>query len=379
MRTLQTLPATTFDRAEVLPRSFPLTVSGGWWPTSHVQGIAVDRSKGHVYFSFTTVLVKTDLHGRLLATVEGLSGHLGDVTFDPGTRKLYGSLEYKAAEAFYVAVFDVDAIHRVGLEATDPRVMRTVHLAEVTADFIAPPSTPQADTAARGRYGCSGIDGIAMGPRFGGVDGRRMLTVAYGVYSGIDREDNDHQVLLQYAAVDWWDTLARPLVEAAPHRSGPARPDGKYFVRTGNTTFGVQNLEYDAELRRWFLGVYPGRKLAFPNFTLFAVDADARPRRGALAGLAGERGRQLPLAVDGLADRSTGVRGWYQRADVGIAALGGGLFYLSTAGAADGLQTSRLTLCRWTGEAVRPFLPVEQEPAEQWAPVDAAGRRIAAV
>ncbi|WP_210506121.1 hypothetical protein [Naasia sp. SYSU D00057] len=361
METLPTLPAAPVDRPEVLPPSYPRSVSGGWWPTSHVQGIAVDRLRGHLYFSFTTALVKTDLHGNLLATVEGLSGHLGDVTFDPATRKVYGSLEYKAAEAFYVAVFDAEAIHRVGLEATDPRVMRTVHLAEVTADFVAPPSVAQADDTARGRYGCSGFDGIAMGPRFGSSDGRRLLTIAYGVYSGPDRDDNDHQVLLQYAADDWWDTLARPLVEAAPHRSGPARPDGKYFVRTGNTTFGVQNLEYDEELRRWFLGVYPGRKPAFPNFTLFSLDADARPRRQALAGLAGERGRQLPLSADGLADRSTGIRGWYQRADVGIAALGGGLFYLSTADAVGGLQTSRLTLCRWTGDPVRPFVPVEEE------------------
>jgi hypothetical protein len=342
--------------AEAPAASFPPSVHSGWWPTSHVQGIAVDRARGHVYFSFTTVLVKTDLAGTLLGTVEGFSGHLGDLTFDARTGKIFASLEYKAARAFYVAVFDGNAIGRVGLAATDPRVVRTVHLAEVAADF----SMPRSGThfGSHGRYGCSGIDGIAMGPGFGRLSGPQLVTVAYGIHSDPERGDNDHQVLLQYSVDDWWDVVGRPLVEADPHRSGPSRPAGKFFVRTGNTTFGVQNLEYDGDRRRWLLGVYPGHKPHFPNFTLFAVGADVRPRRADLAGLHGQLGRQLPLMADGIRDSDTGIRGWHQRADVGIAALGGDLFYLSSAAASGGLQSSRLTLCRWTGDAIRPFVPV---------------------
>src|SRR5690606_30399874 len=114
------------------------------------------------------------------------------------------------------------------------------------------------------RYGCSGIDGVSFGPQFGRVDGPRYLTVAYGVYTRTERTDNDHQVLLQYDARLWVEKYARPLREVAPHRSGPATVAGKYFVYTGNTHYGVQNLEYDASGRRWLMGVYQGKKPSFP-------------------------------------------------------------------------------------------------------------------
>ena len=341
----------------------PLRVNAGWWRTSHVQGVAADLERGHLYFSFTTLLVKTDLHGALLGTVEGFTGHLGDVTFNPADRRLYASLEYKAAAAFYVAIFDVDAIDRPGIHAGDADVVRTVHLAEVTADYAAELDGDglfggdRADTLDH-RYGCSGIDGISFGPEFGASsDSPRLLTVAYGVYKNVRRDDNDHQVLLQYR-IQGWDAFARPLDEAAPHRSGPLAPDGKYFVRTGNTRFGVQNLEYDRWSERWFLGVYAGSKPTFPNYTLFAVDATVRPAAGPLVGVPGERGSLLELADDGLWDPITGICGWYQKADVGLESLGDGLFYLSRASAAGGRQTSDLTLCRWTGDRAQPFEPV---------------------
>jgi hypothetical protein len=325
----------------------PLQANGGWWSTSHVQGVAADLDRGELYYSFTTLLVKTDLAGTVLGTVEGFTGHLGDVTFDPVTRRLYASLEYKAAAAFYIAVFDVDAIGRFALPATDPDVVRTVHLAEVMADY----------TAEDHRYGCSGIDGISLGPEFGSADAEALLTVAYGVHADVDRHDNDHQVLLQYRTDDW-DRLARPLDEAAPHRSGPLAADGKYFVRTGNTRYGVQNLEYDGWSRRWLLGVYAGSKPSFPNYTLFAVDADVAPVHGPLIGVPGERGPLLQLTDDGLWDPVTGIRGWYAKADVGLESLGDGLFYLSTASEFAGMQTSDLTLSRWTGDPAHPFEPV---------------------
>ncbi|BDZ45614.1 hypothetical protein [Naasia aerilata] len=331
------------------PTSFPLTLNGGFWPTSHVQGIAVDRSRGHIYFSFTTVLVKTDLAGNLLGTVSGFTGHLGDIEFSERDGRVYGSLEYKAAGAFYVAVFDAEAVDRTGLDAADGSVVRTVHLGEVAADY------------GSGRFGCSGIDGIAFGPLFGETAGEPLLTVAYGIHSDVHRQDNDHQILLQYDVADW-DRLARPLVEAAPHRSGPREPDAKVFLYTGNTTFGVQNLDFDTSSGLWRLGVYPGRKDRFPNFTLFAVEARAKPRYSRLEGLTGVRGDLVALAPLGLRDSETGIRGWYQTADVGMESLGGGLFYLSAASGSGGFQTSDLTLVRWTDAADIPFAPVTEAP-----------------
>jgi hypothetical protein len=177
--------------------------------------------------------------------------------------------------------------------------------------------------------------------------------------------DNDHQVLLQYDVSDW-ARYARPLSEAAPHRAGPDAVHGKYFVRTGNTSYGVQNLSYDAGLRRWFMGVYAGKKSAFPNYLLFAVDAREKPVTGdlvgvpAAAGKGWEQGETLAWADDGLTDAATGIRGWRQQADVGFQPIGGGLFYINKRAGGRGRQSADLRLMRWTGNPEAPFFPASR-------------------
>lgn len=316
----------------------PLTQNGGTWPSGHVQGIAVDVQGGYIYYSFTNLLAKYDFSGKLIGTLIGWTGHLGDLDFNPSDGKVYGSLEYGKRQAFYIAVIDVKRLDRVGIEATSTDIFRTVYLPEVSQDFIA------------GRYGCSGIDGVGFGPAFGHIDGPRYLTVAYGIYGDTKRNDNDHQVLLQYD-IGAWNQYARPLIESDLHHSGPGTFLGKYFVRTGNTTWGVQNLSYDESLQRWFMGVYPGKKPSFPNYSLFAVDARTQPKPGGL-------GQLLELADDGLKDAATGIRGWNQKGDVGFQPVGRGLFYLSVNSGSQGSQTADLTLMRWTGNADQPFVAV---------------------
>jgi hypothetical protein len=166
-----------------------------------------------------------------------------------------------------------------------------------------------------------------------------------------------------------WPGPQGPLVEAAPHHSGPEHVSGKYFVYTGNTTYGVQNLEYDDFLRRWFMGVYLGTKPTFPNYGLFAVDAATRPVLGELVGTGGDQGLLIALAKDGRTDETTGIRGWVQKADVGMEALGDGLFYLSRDSSRNGLQTSDITLYRWIGGTGAPFAPVNSEAELNRAPV----------
>lgn len=345
----------------------PLEQNGGTWPTSHVQGIAVDIRGGFIYYSFTTLLAKYDFSGKLVGTLVGWAGHLGDLDFNPRDGRVYGSLEYKKEQAFYIAVIDVSRIDRGGLDATESGLFRTVYLPEVVNDYTADLNGDgvfDGDTAKTPdhRYGCSGIDGVSFGPAFGHTDGPRLLTVAYGIYANLTRTDNDHQVLLQYDITDW-GRYERPFIESAPHHSGPVTVHGKYFVRTGNTTFGVQNLAYDESQHRWFLGVYKGTKPSFPNFLLFAVDARTAPTLGDLTGVPGpggkgtERGRLLSLAADGLADPATGIRGWNQKADVGIQPVGGGLFYLAVNSGPKGQQSGKVTLHRWTGTPEAPFAP----------------------
>ncbi len=351
--------------AAAAPPLPPLTQNGGTWASGHVQGVAVDRKGGYVYYSFTNLLAKYDFEGRLVGTLVGWTGHLGDLDFNPEDGRLYGSLEYKKDQAFYIAVIDVSRLDRVGVEAARSDLFRTVYLPEVAKDYAADLNGDgrfDGDTAKTldHRYGCSGIDGVSFGPAFGRSDGKRYLTVAYGIYGDEGRSDNDHQVLLQYDVSDW-AKLARPLSEAAPHHQGPAAPRDKVFVRTGNTRFGVQTLAYDETLKRWFMGVYQGAKPAFPNYLLFAFDAQAKPAMGDLVGVPGpggqgwEQGRVLPLATDGLKDEASGVRGWNQKADVGFQPIGDGLVYVAANAKVDGRQTADLTLMRWTGDAERPL------------------------
>ena len=72
----------------------PLTQNGGTWSSGHVQGIAVDVRGGYIYYSFTNLLAKYDFNGKLIGTLIGWTGHLGDLDFNPSDGKVHGSLEY---------------------------------------------------------------------------------------------------------------------------------------------------------------------------------------------------------------------------------------------------------------------------------------------
>jgi hypothetical protein len=369
--------------------NLPLKQNGGVWPSGHVQGVAVDVRGGYIYYSFTNLLAKYDFSGKLIGTLVGWTGHLGDLDFNPADGKVYGSLEYKEDKAFYIAVIDVGRLDRVGVEASKTEIFRTVYLPEVVRDYAADLNGDgvfqgddgkfKGDVVASPdhRYDCSGIDGVSFGPEFGHTDGKRYLTVAYGIYGATTRTDNDHQVLLQYDIADW-ARYASPLTEAAPHHNGPAAVHGKVFVRTGNTRYGVQNLAYDETQRRWFMGVYQGQKASFPNYLLFAVEAGEKPVLADLVGVPGpggkgwEQGPTLALADDGLKDSATGVRGWNQKADVGLQPVGHGLFYAAVNAKVEGKQTADLTLMRWTGDARKPLVPVTAEERDALAKASTA-------
>ncbi|MGX1880660.1 hypothetical protein [Streptomyces sp. NPDC055287] len=354
-------------------RHLPAEIKGGAWKAGHVQGVAVDRHKGFMYFSFTNLLVKTDLRGNPVGSVSGFTGHLGDLDYNVKDGRVYGSLEYKAAKAFYIAILDVDRIDRMGMDARTSDVVSTVHLQEVVDDYTADMNGDgrfDGDTANTPdhRYGCSGIDGVAFGPKFDRSSrtrrGKQVLTVAYGIYSNIKRQDNDHQVLLQYD-VRKWRRYERPLPESDPHTSGPSDVDGKYFVRTGNTRYGVQNLEYDERTGNWLMAVYKGAKPQFPNYSLFVADGSKRPVTGPVTGQPQpERGELLPLLRKGLHHEASGTYGWESGGQYGLISLGDGRYYLVEAGTVveDGVtkQTARSILHRWTGQTPTPFARITE-------------------
>ncbi len=337
---------------------YPTSIDSGSWDAGHIQGIAIDEKGGFVYHSFTNMLVKTDLDGNVVGTVEGFTGHLGDLDFNTQDGRVYGSLEYKAAESFYMAIFDVEKITEIGMDAENSGIVTAVYLEEVVDDFTADLDGNgifDGDTAntADHRYGSSGIDGVSFGPAFGAANGKQQLMVAYGIYRNNQREDNNHQVILQYD-VSRWGKFERPLTQQDPHSSGPAEVDGKFFVHTGNTNFGVQNLAYDEASKNWYLGVYRGSKPGYPNRTLYVVDGTATPSEGTLHGQPGnESGLLLSLVQAGIPDESTGIFGWEFKADVGIEPVGHGYFYVARDfddySSGHKQEAATLELYRWTG------------------------------
>lgn len=353
--------------------NLPCEIYSGAWKGGHVQGIALDAKQEFVYISFTTQLVKLDLKGNVVGTVTGLLGHLGCLDFNEEDGRVYGSLEFKndvigkniikasgtskqLETGFYVAIFDVSKINRVGMDAEKDGVMTTVFLKTVVEDYKAKVKGKNGEILEH-RHGCSGFDGISFGPSFDG-SGKRMLTIAYGIYGDVKRTDNDYQILLQYDTSNWAKYEA-PLLQDNMHHRGPSKPNGKYYVFTGNTNWGVQNLEYDKDGNRWFLACYPGKKECFSNYNLFVVDGNKKPSVRPLYGVGYEKvGPVLNFVNQGKSDsKDIDVRGWHNKLGAyGVCALGNGYFYLASGSKTkDKLRTATLHLARYTGGRYEAF------------------------
>ena len=344
-----------------LPRNIHCCLRSG----SHVQGITFDKEHKYVYISFTTRFVKADMEGNIIGSVNGITGHLGCIDYNEGDGKVYGSIEYKhdsigkgiiknigaslaEEDAFYMAIFDVDKIDRLDMDAEKDGVMTAVYLPDVLADYS------YDEGGVKHRYGCSGIDGTTIGPVPGaGKDSPSMLMVAYGIYSDLERKDNDCQVILQY---DWrkFEGVAKPLSQLEPHHEGlPA--DERYFVYTGNTTYGIQNLEYDPFTGDYFAAVYKGKKPEFPNYSLFVIDGEAAPIETEIPGLGGERGKLLSLKKIGLHHEASDVYGYnFGYGDTGLHSIGNGYYYISHHGKPEpGVYLTDMKLYKYNG--VDPF------------------------
>lgn len=351
--------------AQQMP-NLPKTLHVGPFKAGHIQGIAVDAKHEFVYLSFTTMLVKMDMKGKVVGSVTGLLGHLGCLEFNEEDGRVYGSLEYKndaigkgilnqegvskqLETGFYVAIFDVEKINRKGMNAERDGVMTTVLLKTIVKDHLAKVKSKSGEILEH-RYGCAGFDGISFGPAFDG-SGKRMLTVAYGIYGDTKRSDNNYQVLLQYDTKKW-SKYESPLSQDNMHHKGPSKPYGKYFLYTGNTTWGTQNLEYDKSGNRWFLACYPGKKETFSNYTLFVVDGNYPPSIRPLYGVGYQKeGAVLRTTRESRGDRKdVDVRGYVNKLGAcGMCALGDGYFYLAESGKSEHGRTATIYLARYVG------------------------------
>ncbi len=328
-------------------------VEGG---DSHVQGLALDEKAGRMYFSFTTSFVKTDLEGRVLGSIDRIQGHLGAMTFDPRERKVYATLECKddvigadlsafakGRSIFYVAIIDVDRIDRIGMDSEDNDAFRIVCIKDATRDYHYEGH----------RYGCSGIDGITLAPKLGRKAGKgTYLYIAYGIYGDKERQDNDYQVLLRYGTKDL-DKFSGKVKYGEFYEGGPEKPSDKYFIFTGNTNWGVQNLAYDAWSGLMYMAVYKGSKPGFENFDMFIFDISQKPFRTHLDGVSYDESRHKTIG-----SREAPVAGFrFRYGSTGLCPVGNGLFYISENGRnpQSGRQFCRARLHRWTGDAESCF------------------------
>lgn len=377
MKKLFFLFTSLFLAQTALATDLPTTIFTGAWKEGHIQGIAVDTKQQYIYYSFTTLLVKADLNGNIVGTVANLLGHLGCIEFNDEDGRVYGTLEYKDDEigqgiikrkniteklenGFFVAIFDVDKITRTGMDAEKDEIMTTVYIPTVKEHLYEQVKISKKVSLQR-RYGCAGMDGISFGPKFGEQGGKWYLTIAYGIYKDESRDDNDYQVLIQYDTADW-AKYETPLTQYAMHHNGPAAPDATYFVYTGNTRWGVQNLEYDVDTGYWFMAAYPGEKQKFQNYSLFIVDGNVAPRMEKLKNVPYEKGKVpvLTLVKKGNYDAANGVYGWhFKYPQTGICSLGKGLFYISHKKKTPEGQTSKIRLYKFVGTEEKPFEPVK--------------------
>ncbi len=341
----------------------------GSWGNCHIQGIAVDNKNGYIYYSFTTKLVKAKLSGEIIGTVEGLVGHLGCIAFNEKDGCVYGSLEYKNdvigkgilnsigadssfRDAFYIVRFDVSKIDRPDIDAEKSDIMSAVYLKEVRDDYNSKGFDKNGKEVEH-KYGCSGIDGVTFGPLPGKNESDGMyLYVAYGIYGDVDRNDNDHQIILCYD-IDELNSYAEKLDQKNMHTSGPEKPLHKYFVYTGNTVYGVQNLEYDRFTKSFFMAVYKGKKNEFPNFSLFAVDARCQAEVKFAKGI-NENIEMLKLKDAGIYDNKSGISGWdFPFGSTGLYSFGDGNWLISHNKSTPEGQCSYIHHYRWDG--IHPF------------------------
>ena len=323
-----------------MKKELPVKIFSNYFKGGHVQGIALDKEEGYIYYSFTTQLVKTDLHGNFIGSVKNILGHLGCITFDPDRRKVYGSLELKhdsigkgimkvtgkeiaEEDAFYLVSFDADAIVREEMDAETEGVMTAVWLPEPLKYYKAVDPVSSKEH----QYGVSGIDGVGYGPKFSLEDGKNTILIAAGIYGDVDRTDNDCQMFFSYSP-DIFDKYAKPLTQLNPHHSG-IEADNIYFLYTGNTTWGVQNLEYDPFTKSWIVAVYKGNKSNYANYSTFFIDGTVAPVQRNIPGREGEKGNMLTLKKIGETVDGVIYGAHFPYGSTGVASIGDGRYYFS--------------------------------------------------
>lgn len=201
-----------------------------------MQGFTSDGK--HMYWSFTDTVVKTTLKGTVRRCVPVSGGHLGDIDYFEG--KLYASFMGDALPghpwndwtSFKICVFDADTLELEKMINLD------------ICDYYKSLKGTDADTR-----GFQGVDGVAFG-KIPGTEEWRMF-VACALDTGEKYENN---ILLRFTLDGVYET--------------------EYPIKTGNTVFGIQNLDYDATTGEFWFSTYGGGEPFMPKETLYKTDVN---------------------------------------------------------------------------------------------------------
>ena len=231
----------------------------------HFQGFAVDTRKEHIYWSFTDCLVKTCMDGRIIRQEVISDGHLGDITYYNGN--IYGTMErgplpghaWDDWTGFCIDVFNEEL-----------KLQQQIELPQVQEYYIEKTN------------GICGVDGIAFGKS---PEGGIHMMLGCGLFW---EPKYDRQVILQF--------------------SPEGRYEKEYLISTGNTPYGIQNLEYEADRGYWWFSTYPKEKVYQSEYNLFQLDGDIKTILGK----------------------------WKYSTPYGLASLGGGKFLTSADTGGDG-------------------------------------------
>lgn len=202
----------------------------------HMQGFS--KGEGFMYWSFTDSIVKTTMNGTVKCQAEIHGGHLGDIDYYDG--RVYGSYLGNALPGhawedwtgFKIYVFDAD----------DLRVINIINL-DICDYYKSITCTPE-DTR-----GFQGIDGVTIAPD--PKTGEMRLFVACALYTG---EKYANQIILQFTLDGKYET--------------------EYHIPTGNTVYGIQNLDYDAENKEFWFTTYGPSQPYQPKELLYCISSD---------------------------------------------------------------------------------------------------------
>ncbi len=342
----------------------------------HVQGADTDRYGDYFYYSFMDRLVKQDSKGRIVGSVTGFDGHLGDVAYNKQDGKVYATLTSSTEKKCYIAIFDPDAI--TDMNMTPAATCTFVYVGAPIAALATSNGYGLTDEwlTLGGKYGVTdAIDSCTFGPKFGADDGKYYLTLGLGTVAkateitvdgerktAVDRTDNDYLVLVQFDVSAWGDFAAPTLAEA----SGPETFDGTFFHYYGYHDYGIQNLCYDAYQDIYFITAYDGSKgMDVTPYNFYAIDPSAAEEK-TLIGNGDEKG-MVVTSKYGLGGGNYD-KGYYFICGTGFVSLHDGTYYkcdVNYTNYAEQKHGAQLDLYEWGLTAANqataecPFVKVE--------------------